>query len=86
MNIYEQLGKRITFLRKQKKMSQLTLAYEAEINKNYISDLERGRRNPTLMILNKIAVALGTDMSTLLQGIIDYSPSDVIETLSSIKS
>ncbi len=86
MNIYEQLGKRITFLRKQKKMSQLTLAYEAEINKNYISDLERGRRNPTLMILNKIAIALGTDMSTLLQGIIDYSPSDVIETLSSIKS
>ncbi len=86
MNIYEQLGKRITFLRKQKKMSQLTLACEAEINKNYISDLERGRRNPTLMILNKIAVALGTDMSTLLQGIIDYSPSDVIETLSSIKS
>lgn len=86
MNIYEQLGKRITFLRKQKKMSQLTLSYEAEINKNYISDLERGRRNPTLMILNKIAIALGCDMSTLLQGIIDYSPSDVIETLSSINS
>ncbi len=86
MNIYEQLGKRITFLRKQKKMSQLTLAYEAEINKNYISDLERGRRNPTLMILNKISIALDVDMATLLQGIIDYSPSDVIETLSSINS
>ncbi|MDY2575192.1 MAG: helix-turn-helix transcriptional regulator, partial [Bacilli bacterium] len=47
MNIYVQLGKRIAFLRKKKKMSQLDLALDSGINKNYISDLERGRRNPS---------------------------------------
>ena len=55
MDIYTQLGKRIAYLRKRKKMSQLTLAIESDINKNYISDLERGKRNPTLMILSRIS-------------------------------
>lgn len=85
MNIYEQLGRRIAYLRKKKKMSQLTLALEADINKNYISDLERGRRNPTLMILARICRALKIDLSTLLQGIQDYSLEDIVSTISSIK-
>ena len=69
MDIYTQLGKRITYLRKRKKMSQLTLAVEADVNKNYISDLERGRRNPTLRVLEKIAIALGIDVSELTKGL-----------------
>jgi transcriptional regulator with XRE-family HTH domain len=81
MTIYEQLGKRITYLRKQKGMSQLDLSVESEINKNYISDLERGRRNPSLMILSRIAGALKIDMATLLQGIQDYSMEDIISTV-----
>ena len=85
MDIYTQLGKRITYLRKRKKMSQLTLAVEADVNKNYISDLERGRRNPTLMILSKISKALNCDLSTLLQGIQDYSLEDIVSTISSMR-
>lgn len=85
MDIYIQLGKRIAYLRKKKKMSQLDLSIESEINKNYISDLERGRRNPSLMIISKISNALGCDMSTLLQGIKDYSFEDIVSTISSIK-
>ena len=85
MTIYEQLGKRISYIRKQKKMSQLTLALEAGVNKNYISDLERGRRNPSLMILSKIANAFGTNMSTLLQGVQDYSLEDIVSKISSVK-
>ena len=85
MDIYIQLGKRIAYLRKKKKMSQLDLSIESEINKNYISDLERGRRNPSLMILSKISKALGCDMSTLLQGIKDNSFEDIVSTISSIK-
>ena len=84
MDIYTQLGKRITYLRKRKKMSQLTLAIEADVNKNYISDLERGRRNPTLMILSKISKALNCDLSTLLQGVQDYSLEDIVSTISSM--
>lgn len=69
MNVQTQLGMRIRFLRKERKMSQLDLALESNINKNYISDLEKGRRNPTLVILNKISVALKIDLATLMKGI-----------------
>lgn len=85
MDIYTQLGKRIIYLRKKKKMSQLQLSLESEINKNYISDLERGKRNPSLMILNKIAKALEIDMSELLKGIQDFSLEDIVLKISSIR-
>ena len=85
MDIYAQLGKRIAYLRKKKKMSQLDLSVESGINKNYISDLERGRRNPTLMILSRLSKALDCDLSTLLQGLQDYSLEDIVSTISSIK-
>lgn len=69
MNILVQLGMRIKYLRKAKKMSQLDLSLEADVNKNYISDLERGRRNPSLILLERIAKALDEDLSSLLKGI-----------------
>ena len=69
MNVLVQLGMRIRYLRKLNKMSQLDLALEAEVNKNYISDLERGRRNPSVLVLNKIAIALKIDLATLFKGI-----------------
>ena len=69
MNILTQLGMRIKYLRKKKGMSQLDLSLEADVNKNYISDLERGTRNPSIITLEKIAFALGVDLATLLQGI-----------------
>ena len=69
MNILVQLGKRIAYLRKKQKMSQLDLAVESEVNRNYLCDLEKGRRNPSILALNKIAVALNIDLSMLFKGI-----------------
>ena len=69
MTINKQLGYRIRYLRQQKGMSIEALALEAEINRNYLGDLERGNRNPTLIILNKIAKALDIDLPTLFEGI-----------------
>lgn len=69
MTIEKQLGMRIRYLRLKKKMSQEDLALEAEINKNYLSDLERGMRNPTLKVMEKICKALDIDLCTLLKGI-----------------
>ena len=60
---------RIRYLRKLKGMSQLDLALESNINKNYISDLERGSRNPSLLILERICKAFEIDLSTLFKGI-----------------
>ena len=69
MNTLTQLGMRIRYLRKQKGLSQLDLSLEAGVNKNYISDLERGTRNPSLLVLEKVALALEVDLSTLFKGI-----------------
>ena len=69
MNTLTQLGMRIRYLRKQKALSQLDLSLEAGVNKNYISDLERGIRNPSLLVLERVASALEVDLSTLFKGI-----------------
>lgn len=69
MTIEKQLGMRIAYLRKQKKWSQEDLALEANVNKNYISDLERGTRNPTIKVLERISKALGISLSVLCQGL-----------------
>jgi transcriptional regulator with XRE-family HTH domain len=69
MNPATQLGKRIHYLRVKRSWSQEELGFESGINKNYISDLERGKRNPTLILLLRLAEALEMDVSTLLKGI-----------------
>ena len=69
MDINKQLGMRIKYLRSLRKWSQEDLALEAEVNKNYLSDLERGERNPTVKVLEKIAKALGISISDLFKGI-----------------
>lgn len=69
MNVLVQLGMRIRYLRKEKKMSQLDLALESEVNRNYICDLEKGRRNPSILVIEKIARALEVDLSDLFKGI-----------------
>lgn len=69
LTINEQLGMRIRYLRKNKGLSIEDLALEADVNKNYLSDLERGKRNPSLLILEAIANALNVDLSELFKGI-----------------
>ena len=71
MTINKQLGARIRYLRTQKNMTIEELALEAEINRNYLCDLERGTRNPTVLVLNKIAKALDINLSTLFEGIVE---------------
>ena len=69
ITVNEQLGKRIAYLRSKKGWSQLDLALESNINKNYICDLENGRRNPSLKVLERLAIAFDIDLETLFKGI-----------------
>ena len=69
MKAQEQLGMRIKYLRQKLHWSQEDLALNANINKNYISDLENGRRNPSLEILERIASAFNITLAELFKGI-----------------
>ena len=69
MKAQEQLGMRIKFLRQKHHWSQEDLALNANVNKNYLSDLENGRRNPSLEILERIAIAFNISLEELFKGI-----------------
>lgn len=69
MKINKILGLRIRFLRKENNLTLEQLSFISGINKNYLGDLERGSRNPTLQILEKIANSFNIDLETLFKGI-----------------
>lgn len=55
-------------IRKQRERCQLTqqqLAARARIHRTYISDIERGARNPSIDSIKRIADALGAPVSLL---------------------
>lgn len=69
IDINFELGKRIQYLRRRRGMSQEDLALECKINKNYLSDMERGTRNPTIKILEKVSKGLNISLEELFRGI-----------------
>jgi transcriptional regulator with XRE-family HTH domain len=58
MDIKLKVGQRIKELRKELKLSQEKLAYEAEVDRTYVTDVENGRRNVSLEILERLIGAL----------------------------
>lgn len=66
MDIHDRLAKNLRHLRKERGLSQEAFAFEAGIHRTYISDLERGQRNPSLAILERLAVALSVSAGDLL--------------------
>lgn len=59
MDICEVVGKRLRELRKLKGLSQEKMAEQAGVNAKYYSEIERGKRNITLKVMEKIADNLG---------------------------
>ena len=47
-------------------LSQDELAHRAGLHRTYVSGVERGVRNPTITVVDKLAKALGVSLSTLL--------------------
>ena len=60
------LGSVIRGVRKARKLSQEALAYESGINRTFLSQIERGVRQPTVTTLYKLAHALDISASDLL--------------------
>lgn len=69
MNVAKRLGARIQKLRMDQGLSQEELAFEADLHRTYISHVERGSRNITVLGLCKIAKGLKMQPSEVLKGL-----------------
>ena len=58
MDVKMKIGSRIRELRKELDISQEALAYKAEVDRTYVTDVENGRRNVSVEILEKLIAAL----------------------------
>ena len=58
-------GERVRSLRKLASISIEELSFRSELNRNYISDVERGKRNISLKAIYKIAMGLNVPIDAL---------------------
>ena len=67
MDIRRQLGLNVQRIRKEHNWSQEELSFESGLHRTYISDIERGARNPTVLVLEQLAAALKVTPARLLE-------------------
>ncbi len=60
------LGRNVRKIRQQRRMTQEKLAFEAEIDLTYVGGIERGKRNPSLLVMARIAEALSVPLAKLI--------------------
>jgi transcriptional regulator with XRE-family HTH domain len=66
-DIRERFGYAVKTLREESGLTQEDLADKAAIHRTYLSDIERGARNVSLINIERIAVALRLSISELFQ-------------------
>ena len=69
MDIRRRVGLNVKQYRKKRGLSQEGLALECGVHRTYVSGVERGIRNPTVVVLERIARALDEPPSRLLDDI-----------------
>jgi transcriptional regulator with XRE-family HTH domain len=60
------VGKNVRKFRSQKGLTQEELAFAAKIDLTYVGGIERGKRNPSLLVMARIAEALSVPLSRLI--------------------
>lgn len=68
MDIHSVIGTNIRKLRATKKLSQEELAFRAEIDRSYLSEIENGHKNLSVAILEQIAIGLKVKITDLFAG------------------
>ena len=64
MNIKEKFGEKVKMLREKKGISIEHLANISDVDRNYISEIEKGKRNVSIEIIEKIINSLDSDLMT----------------------
>lgn len=65
MDIRQRIGWNLRRLRKEREISQEDFATDSGFDRGYISGVERGVRNPSVLVLERIAAALKIDVAEL---------------------
>jgi transcriptional regulator with XRE-family HTH domain len=63
MDIRKKIGLRIKEYRLNLKLTQEVLAFKAEIDKTYVNEVENGKRNVSVINLEKLILALETNIT-----------------------
>lgn len=67
MDVRVRVGLNLQNARRDRGLSQEELAHKAKIHQTYLSGVERGKRNPSILVLQRIAKALGSDIEHLVR-------------------
>lgn len=67
MDVRVRIGLNVQRLRRAKGYSQEELAERADVHQTYLSGVERGKRNASVLVLQRIAVALDADIADLMK-------------------
>jgi transcriptional regulator with XRE-family HTH domain len=65
MDIKKKFGNNLKRLRREKGISQESLALSANLDRTYISSIEKGERNVSITVVEKLANALNVKISEL---------------------
>jgi transcriptional regulator with XRE-family HTH domain len=68
MDIRKRIGNRIRELRLGLKLTQESLAFKAEVDKTYLNEVENGKRNISVVNLEKIIRALDLSIEKFFKG------------------
>jgi transcriptional regulator with XRE-family HTH domain len=66
MDIKKRFGKKVNTLRIEKGWSQEKLALTADLDRTYVPSIEAGRRNVSIVVIEKLAKALNVDLTEIL--------------------
>lgn len=69
MDIRKQFGNRVKQLRQENELSQEALAHLADLDRTYIPSIEKGERNVSLEVIQKLSKAFKIKINELLKGI-----------------
>ena len=67
MDLVETFGRNVRAARQSLEWTQEQLALECGLKRTYLVEIEGGKRNPTLKVVERLALALGVEPAELLK-------------------
>lgn len=67
MDVRVRVGLNLQNARRERGLSQEELAHKAKIHQTYLSGVEQGKRNPSILVLQRIAKALGIEIEQVFK-------------------